>query len=63
MPLTVLMNVTSQVILKAYVCLCYKNDIKTNICFKVIQGDRNVPVQLTITVKSSGAQRVFDHPV
>jgi len=27
------------------------------------QGDQNVSVHQTITVKSSGAQRHFDHPV
>jgi len=29
----------------------------------VIQGDQNVSVHLTITVQSSGAQTIFDHPV
>ena len=28
-----------------------------------IQGDQKFSVHLTITVKSSGAQRLFDHPV
>jgi len=29
----------------------------------VIQSDQRVSVHLTITVKSSGAQRLFDYPV
>jgi len=29
----------------------------------IIQGDQKVSVQLIITIKSSGAQRLFDHPV
>jgi hypothetical protein len=28
-----------------------------------IQGDQKVSVHMMITVKSSGAQRLFDHPV
>jgi len=28
-----------------------------------MQGDQKVSVHLTITVQSSGAQRLFDHPV
>ena len=28
-----------------------------------LQGDQKVSVHLTITVQSSGAQRLFDHPV
>jgi len=30
---------------------------------KNIQGDQKVSVHLMITIKSSGAQRLFDHPV
>jgi hypothetical protein len=29
----------------------------------VLQGDQKVSVHLTITVQSSGAPRLFDHPV
>jgi len=29
----------------------------------VTQGNQKVSVHLTITVQSSGAQRLFDHPV
>jgi len=29
----------------------------------LIQGDQKVSVHLAITVQSSGAQRLFDHPV
>jgi len=28
-----------------------------------IQGDQKVSVHLMVTIKSSGAQRPFDHPV
>jgi len=28
-----------------------------------IQGDQKVSMLLTITIKSSGVQRLFDHPV
>jgi hypothetical protein len=28
-----------------------------------VQGDQKVSVQLTIVLQSSGAQRLFDHPV
>ena len=35
MPLAVLMNVISQAILKAYVSLCYKNDIKTKVRVRI----------------------------
>jgi hypothetical protein len=31
--------------------------------FRKIQGDQKVSVHLTITVQTSGAQRLFDHPV
>ena len=31
--------------------------------FLEIQGDQKVFVHLTITVQSSGAQKLFDHPV
>ena len=31
--------------------------------YQFIQGDLKVSVQLTITVQSSGAQSLFDHPV
>ena len=30
---------------------------------RIIQGEQKVPVHLTFTVQSSGAQRLFDHPV
>jgi len=29
----------------------------------LVQGDQKVSVHLTIAVQSSGAQRLFDHPV
>jgi hypothetical protein len=32
-------------------------------CEAQVQGDQKVSVHLTITVQSSGAQRLFDHPV
>jgi hypothetical protein len=31
--------------------------------YKEMQGDQKVSVHLTITVQSSGAQRLFDHSV
>jgi hypothetical protein len=31
--------------------------------WKYIQGDQKVSVHLMITIQSSGAQRLFDHPV
>jgi len=37
--------------------------IKHKSQYRIIQGDQNVSMQLTITVQSSGAQRFFDHPV
>jgi len=31
--------------------------------FYIVQGDQKVSVHLMIRVQSSGAQRLFDHPV
>jgi len=33
------------------------------ICWFYLHGDQKVSVHLTITVQSSGAQRLFDHPI
>jgi len=35
----------------------------TGIAVPFMQRDQKVSVHLTITVQSSGAQRIFDHPV
>jgi hypothetical protein len=31
--------------------------------FVLVQGDQKISVRLMITVQSSGAQRLFDHPI
>ena len=41
---------------------CNSGCIHAPQCY-VIQGDQKVSVHLTITVHSSGAQRLFDHPL
>ena len=46
--------------------ICHKSDML--IIFRELlninkQGGQKVSVHLTITVQSSGAQRLFDHPV
>ena len=33
------------------------------ILYYIIQGDKKVSAHLMFTIKSSGAQRLFDHPV
>jgi len=38
-------------------------ELKFSLSFKNVQSDQNVSLHLTITVNSTGAQILFDHPV
>jgi len=38
------------------------SDLET-VVYGLIQGDQKVSMHLMITIQSSGAQRLFDHPV